>query len=246
MSSQKLHRYGNFSSSEIHRLMSKGRGSFSLENVGAPFKSYIKEKRMERRLGRPLHSETNARPTQWGNFIESRVIAMLGIEAVDSNAYGRLVHPEIKCWTGVPDYQNTAKGIVGDVKSPWTMLSFCETAEVIMEAYAKDDLNIFKTEKKEWYWQLVSNSILTGMDKAELTIYVPAESDLAEIREAVNQYDGDQNKVAFIEYASDNELPYMPEGSEYSNVYQYTFTVPAEDKKLLTERVKMAQKILEA
>jgi len=246
MSSQKLHRYGNFSSSEIHRLMSKGRGAWSLENVGAPFKSYIKEKQIERKLGRPLHSETNARPTQWGNFIEPLVIANMGLEAIDSNAYGRLVHPEIKCWTGVPDYQKPKDSVVGDVKSPWTMLSFCETAEVIMEAYATEDVDVFKEAKKEWYWQLVSNSILTGMDRAELTIYVPNLEDLPEIRERVNQYDGDQNKVAFIEYASDNELPYMPENSEYSNVYQYTFTVPTEDKEALTERVKMAQKILEA
>jgi len=196
MSSQKLHRYGNFSSSEIHRLMSKGRGTWSLENVGAPFKSYIKEKRMERKLGRPLHSETNARPTQWGNFIEPIVISQIGREeARDSNAYGRLVHPEIKCWTGVPDYQKPKESIVGDVKSAWTMLSFCETAEVIMEAYASDSVGIFKTEKKEWYWQLVSNAILTRMDRAELTIYVPKREDLANIRERVNEYEGDQNKV---------------------------------------------------
>ena len=67
-------RIGNFTSSEIFNLMANGKKEGEL---GAPALTYIKECNMERRLGRQLENDQNARPTSWGNLCEGYVFSML-------------------------------------------------------------------------------------------------------------------------------------------------------------------------
>jgi hypothetical protein len=59
-----------------------------------------------------------------------------------------------------------------------------------------------------------------------------------------SNYDGDQNKIAWINWSEDNDLPFLVEGGHYKNLNIIRFEVPEFDKKLLTERVKEAGKLL--
>ena len=107
--------------------MSKGRGAWSLENVGAPYKSYIKEKVRENRLGRSLTQRTNSRITTWGLFVEKLVFDKIGLDyKLESKT--RFVHPDIPRWTGMPDVIKRDGSKVGDIKCPWTLTSFCDMA----------------------------------------------------------------------------------------------------------------------
>lgn len=224
------HRYGNFSSSEIHKLIKSGRGKNDV--FSAAGLNYIQEKRFEKKLGRSLTSDQNSKPTSWGTFVESRVFNLLDM-SYQLESTTRLKHPTIEGWTGAPD--TIRPNIVGDIKCPWTLKGFCELVdsfEVGAEA--------FKLAKPEYYWQLVSNSILTDSNKAEIIAYVPYKSELEAIREEADNYDGDQNKIAFINWAGDEELPYLIEGNHYKNLNIFEFEIPAEDKEFLTERVKLA------
>ena len=236
-------RAGNFSSSEIHRLMSKGRGNWSLENVGAPFTSYVQEKVYERRLGRALLQKQNSRSTSWGTFVEKRVFDLLSMK-YKLISQDRYTHPTIKNWNGMPDTVTRDKQIVSDIKCPWSLKSFCEMVELL----EKESWEALKENKPEYYWQLVSNSILTGAPKAELIVYVPFKGELEAIKEMANKhsFDGklDENDVAFINFAADSELPHLIEGEGYNNLYSYTWEVAESEKQLLTERVKMASEIL--
>lgn len=237
-------RVGNFSSSEIHKLMSKGRGNWSLENVGAPFKTYVRDKVSEARLGRGLHQRQNSRITTWGLFVEKIVFDKLSFnyELVSKTRYS---HPEIKRWTGMPDLVTRDKTLVSDIKCPWTLTSFCDLVESMAEGAES-----LKNTHPEYYWQLVSSSVLTGIDTAELIVYVPYKEELEEIKDAANNHawDGvlDENAVAFINYATDEELPYLKKGKAYQNLNHLVFEVPQEDKDLLTARVKMAVEQLES
>ena len=236
-------RVGNFSSSEIHRLMSKGRGAWSLENVGAPYKSYIKEKVRENRLGRSLTQRTNSRITTWGLFVEKLVFDKIGLDyKLESKT--RFVHPDIPRWTGMPDVIKRDGSKVGDIKCPWTLTSFCDMADAMSEGWES-----LKEVKPEYYWQLVSSAVLTGAKEAELIVYVPYKSELEEIKEAANTHSWDgslsENDVAFINYATDEELPYLKESGAYPNICTLSFEVSDEDKELLTSRVKMAVEELE-
>jgi hypothetical protein len=58
-------------------------------------------------------------------------------------------------------------------------------------------------------------------------------------------YDGDQNKIAWINWASDDELPYLIEGGHYQNLNIIRFEVPQADKDFLTKRVIELSKFLE-
>jgi len=230
----KTERTANFSSSSIHKLIKEGRGS---ARFSAPGLTYIKEKRMEMRLGRQLTGETNAKPTNWGTFIEGRVFNMLPIN-FKLSSIDRYSHPAITNWTGSPDI--TTSDIVGDIKCPYTLKSFCEMVDTF------GDIEAFKELKPEYYWQLVSNAILTDVDKASIVVYVPYREELEEIREAANNVDGDQNKIAFLNWAGDDELPYLIAGNHYENLNIMEFDVPQEDKDLLTQRVVEAVELLNA
>src|SRR5690554_5221146 len=172
-------RISNFSSSGIWQLMSKGRGSFSLENTGKPFDIYIQEKLREYKTGRPIGKESSARPLHWGNFMEGWVFEnKLGID-YKLISKERYYHHELR-WSGMPD--TVMDDCIGDIKNPWTVNSFCDTVDSF------GSIEDFKKQNPEYYWQLVSNCILTGKHKAELIVHIPYLDELESIREATELY----------------------------------------------------------
>jgi hypothetical protein len=130
------------------------------------------------------------------------------------------------------------KDVVGDIKCPFSLKSYCTAVDSF------GDVEAFKKSKPDWYWQLVSNAILCDKARAEIIVYVPYLSELAEIREDCEMFDGNQNKVARFAFAEDDDLPYLIEGGHYKNVEIFEFEVPQEDKDLLTNRVKLAVQYL--
>ena len=224
----KNERNGTFSSSEISKLIKGGRAKDAV--FSAPGLTYIKEKRYESLLGRPLQGMVFAKATSWGTFLEERAFGMLpdGYSLVSQD---RLAHPTIERWTGAPDF--ITEDTVGDIKCPYTLKSFCDMMEFM------GDVEAFKTAKPEYYWQLVSNAILTDKDKAEFVVYVPYLSELEDVREL-----GYENDVNWLERAEDEEMPYLLDGGNYENISRFKFDIPQEDKDLLTERVKLALELL--
>ena len=68
-------------------------------------------------------------------------------------------------------------------------------------------------------------------------MYVPYQSELPAIREMANNYDGDQNKVAFLNWANDEDLPYLVDGGYYKNLNTLRWEASEADKKVLTNKV---------
>ena len=149
----------------------------------------------------------------------------------------RYRHESIPNWTGAPD--NKGLLFVGDIKCPFTLASFCCAVD------AFGDIKKLKDKKPEHYWQLISNAILTGKNLVELVIYAPYLYELEAIRKMVNTYEGNPSEVSWIQYADDDELPYLIEGGQYKNLNTFRFIPPAEDILFLTESVKMANLLLE-
>lgn len=229
----KTERKANFSSSSAWKLTTN---NVKKDGFGKPGLTYISEKRMEMRLGRELQKEHSAKATTWGTFVETRVFdELLGLKYL-LESKKRYAHETIPHWTGSPDV--ITSDIVGDIKCPYTLKSFCETVDTF------GDLEAFKKLRPEYWWQLVSNGILTGRDKAEIIIYCPYKDELEEIKESAADLDGNQNSIAWIYYAFDDELPYLIKGGYYKNINIFAFDIPQEDKDFLTERVEMAIKLL--
>jgi hypothetical protein len=224
-------RTGNFTSSEIWKLTTKDRSG---KGFGKPALTYIDEKADEAIVGRSLSQNNGSRETAWGTFVETIAFTKLpfNYRLISKDRYK---HSSIDNWSGMPDiiYQDC----VGDIKCPFTIKSY-------MNLYKINSIKSFKERADEYYWQLVSNSVLTNSTFAELIIYCPYKSELDEIREAAENFDGDQNQVAFINWATDEQLPYLPDGGLIENLKIFKFEVPEFDKKMLTDCVKTSNILL--
>jgi len=226
-------RYGNFSSSEIYKLVSSDRKG---TGFGAPALKYIKQKQYEIKLGRPITATTDSKPTNWGNFLERRAFDLLDMD-YKLVSKKRIFHSTIKNYCGVPDVIKT--DTVGDIKCPYNLEVFCDKIESLNKGY-----ETYKDEFPEDCYQLISNSILTGAKYIEPIIYVPYKTELEEIREMANNHDGDQNKISFLNWANDSDLPYLIEGKYYKNLNIFRFEVPQSDIDYLTNRVELAVNLL--
>lgn len=256
-------RVGNFSSSEIVALTKLGKIPMTEEELRQRPKSgtgsktiykeggfadtaltYIQEKNWERRLGRSLSIESNAKPLTWGKLLEKQVDNKLGI-AYSLISQDTVVHQEIDFWVGSPDSLKVDEGrTIVDIKCPLTLTSFCQLVTGLyngLEGMAA--MNYARENHKEgdtYYWQLVSNSILKQTRYAELAVYVPYESDLPTIKALA---DGEPN-CYWITMGLNEELPFIKDGGYYQDLNIIRFEVPQEDKDFLTERVKEAGKFL--
>lgn len=275
-------RVGRFTSSKAVKLIGAGTREMTADELAARPKNgkgskttliedasvfteaaltYIAEKNWERKLGRALECEANARALSWGKLVEKRAFDLLGTEYRLCSA-DTIAHPEYgDIWSGSPDLQKFDEGgTVVDIKCPITLKSFCQFADCIImkevegvwvidnsieaQALSIELIREDHPDGEDYYWQLVSNAILTGSKFAELIIYCPYQSELKEIREMASNYDGDQNKVAWINWANDEDIPYLLDGGYYQNLYTFRFEVNEADKKLLTEKVLAAGKML--
>jgi hypothetical protein len=231
------HRIGNFTSSNIHRLLSIN-STKAIERKKAL--TYIEEKNMERILGRSLTTESDARPLQWGKLCERFVFESL------STAYTlcsdtTLVHPTIPYWVGSPDAYTENK--VPDIKCPLTLKSFFLLTQgkdiySIIDGFNINGANFSPHPKGEEYFnQIVSNAIIMGKKYGELIVFVPHKSQLDEIRA-----EADFQGINWVKYATDDELPYVPDSVQ--NQVSIEFEIPQKQIDLLTEAVTEAGKML--
>lgn len=239
-------RIGNFTSSEIHNLMANGRKK---GEMGKPALTYIEEKNMERRLGRSLDNEINARSLTWGQLIEKRVFELLGTE-YQLVSQETMTHKLFNFWAGSPDANKYDEGkTVVDIKSPLTLKSFCKLVNPLYDGLSGiEAINLVREnhpQGEDYYWQLVSNSILTESKFAELIIYVPYLSELQAIRTFASEYDIESSyRYYWVTNAQDEELPYLLDDGFYKNINVIRFEVPESDKQELTNRVIQASGML--
>lgn len=223
-------RLGRFTSSEIYNLTKKDRTG---KKFGQAALTYIQEKNFERRLGRSLSEQVSARPLEWGKLVEERAFEVLGLEySLVSNV--TIEHPDMPdVWAGSPD--GVKDGVVMDIKCPSTLKSFCQFYDIT----DKESLIDNHKSGEQYYWQLVSNAILTNVNKAELIIYCPYKSELDIIRGMAQE-----QLLKWIEYATDEQLPYLLDNGYYNHLKIITLDIPKEDKEYLTECVLKAKKLL--
>ncbi len=228
-----MERFGNFSSSEIWKLTTLDKSG---KSFGKPALTYIKEKAFEKLLERPLSNYSKSKETGWGNICELQAFNLLGIE-YKLVSKERIAHTEIANWNGMPDNirQDRDNTIVGDIKCPFTLKSFIEQ----MIAH-REGIESYKKEFSEYYWQLVSNAILTNSNKIECILYVPYFSELNEIRKMADMYN-----YTFLNYLSDEEIPYLLDGGKFKNINSFVYDLDKNDVDFLTQKVIEANNLLE-
>lgn len=234
MLSQK--RIGNFTSSNIWKLTTTARDK---KNFGAKALEYIREVNFERKIQRSLSTEIDAKPLQWGKCLEKVAFDTLGIEyKLCSN--DTIEHPEHKFWMGTPDA--TKPKTVADLKCPYTLKSYCA-------AMVSNNPDVFREEHNDgekYYWQIVSNAILTKSKFGEIIFYMPYYRELEKIKQrSVDiEFNKMKNEFAWIFHAPEEELPFLPDGCGIKNIHKIEFEVPKADIEFLTERVVRAGGLL--
>jgi hypothetical protein len=233
-----LDRIGNFTSSEIAALMTV---NIKKDGFGKPAITYIEETNFERKLGRSLTDDSSARPLTWGQLLEKRAFDILGLEYVLSSTETDL-HPNIPFWAGSKDGIKYDEGqTIIDIKCPITLKSFCQFAD----CNTIEEVRQNHKDGEKYYWQLVSNAVITGSRFAELIVYVPFYSELPEIRQMAQRVpDSELNKHYWIAMANDGELPFINDNGYYNHLHIIRFEVPQADKDLLTANVLKAGEML--
>lgn len=256
---QNRSRVGNITSSEIVALTSVGKRDMTPQEMeaskvvdpkskrktidsgfGKAALTYIAECNMERRLGRSISEKTFSKATSWGNFVEDIAFNKLGT-AYKMCSSETILHPTIDCYGGSPDCEKFDEGkTVVDIKCPFTLKSFC----TFIDAGSMGAIREQHDDGEKYYWQLVSNSILTGAKYAELIIFCPFKSELEYIKRVAYNQDAEDKKTSWIHFANDSELPYLMDEGYYKNINVFRFEVPKSDKDRLLNLVLEAQKLL--
>lgn len=232
---ENIERIGNFTSSEIHKLLSEGtrKGTF-----GKPALTYIEEKKTEKRMGRSLEVEFYSHATQWGLLLEKRIESLIDEFGYMLESQKTRVHPKYNFWAGSRDmFKEKVK--VGEIKA-YQPKNFAAIVDCMMQ---KDVILLKKLFPKE-YWQTVSNAAISEVQIGELIAYMPYLSELEDIREMAANYDDyDQWKYRFISEGENCTLPYLPDGSYYKNLNRFEFKVPKSDFDLLEQKVIKAEEL---
>lgn len=276
-------RNGNFTSSEIIALTIMGSREMTEDELaehkkqfpkskkktieagfGEKALTYISEKNYERRLGRSLDRETNARPLSYGKLLEIFVFNTM-ITSLSYKICSREteVHPEYDYWCGSADgyeMNGNERETVFDIKAPITPKSFCQLVQPIYDGFeGMDAMNCLRngyTDKngfnhvkhpdaEKYYWQLISGACISGCNYAELIVFLPYESQLADIQMLAQQAPAEElSKYYWIAMAMPEELPYLKENGYYKNLNIIRFPVSQVDKEFLTQRVQAAGSLL--
>ena len=234
-------RIGRFTSSNIWKLMINGRGE---EGLGAPAITYIEEKRAERCLGRSIDLGAHSQPLTWGKVME-----VIGFEEEMGLDYSlcsseTILHPKYNFWSGSPDAKTSNKAV--EMKCFYPKAFYELSRDLMLE-----NLDVIKANHKEIYWQVISNAIILGLDKAEIIAFTPTEKQLITVREKLSNTDFAMEKLGMMDwqvrwiYEKElYELPYIPGNIQWPNCVKFEFDVPDKDVIALTKRVLLAEKIL--
>lgn len=225
-------RTATFSSSSAYRLMTKNKAG---TGFGAPALKYIKQTRQEIKLGRSIKNEFEAKQTSWGTFLEKRVFRkLLDSSYQDVTNDGRLFHPKIKHYSGIPDFLKDLDTVC-DCKCPFNPEKFCDKMEAL------EDYGTFKEQFPEDFWQLISNTVLLRANGIyikymEAINYVPYLSELPDIR-----IDADGRKsMRWLDYHTDSMLPWLPDGGHYKNINIHRFTPMERDIEEWTDVITLS------
>ncbi len=237
-------RMAHFTSSKASKLLKTGKGMYGF---GAPAITYIEEKKIEKRIGSCLDVGAYSQSIAWGSIMEIILFeAHLGFEYKHA-CKDTFLHPDPeigKYWSGSTDFI-VARTMISEAKC-YERKKFAQYTDCLL----KGDLQAFRKDFAEEYWQIISNCIIHQVDIGEAITYMPYKSELEKIRELIEdtnileRNDLDPWKFRFITEKPINDLHWIADDGYYKNVNKFTFEVPEHDKNLLTERMEKANLLL--
>lgn len=231
-------RVGRFTSSKMYKLMGDARSKKETFSVAGL--TYIKQREQERKRKKSLSVDASSLSTAWGDLMEVRVYDLVGLQySYDSQKTH--IHEKYPYWSGSCDLI-APKEKVGEIKGYYPD-KFCSYADCLL----KEDIDLFRKEFPEEYWQIVSNAIIHNVYVGEAILYQPYESEAEEILKLAEESEDISNmwhyqKIAqHIKDENLHMLPFQPDESDYPNLVTFEFEIPDNDMDSLTNRVLLAE-----
>ena len=239
---KEVKRIGRFTSSQMSRLCA----SLKSGKPSSAFFTYVDEVYCESQMGRSINHDVNTIPMRWGRLMEVVLFNLLGLDYTMAHKM-TVVNKDLPMHSGTPDLVSEQAKKTGEIKcyypKKFSAMSLCIN---------KKDVQLFKENFKEEYWQCVSNSVLLGYDKAEIICFMPYKKELQEIIEMVEDTNFlesnnlDPQDFYFLTNNVIDSLPYLPDDSKMSNINQFEFVIPQEDKDFMIERIEMATELIKS
>jgi hypothetical protein len=163
----KSERYGRFTPSELHRLMTEPRIKTEVLSQGAI--TYIKEKVTETLIeDSSEETQFSNAATAWGNSYEDEAINIFS-DLVDTEIIrpGLIIYNDYFC--GTPDGIAKDKSFGIEVKCPYN--SSIHLDNLLL---SKED---FRKARKEYYYQIQGYAILTGINDWYFVSYDPRQKE---------------------------------------------------------------------
>lgn len=239
----KPNRVARITSSVISVLTIKGNGKYGF---GTGAITYLNRLKKELVWGRSLTRPVYKPDLVWGKVWEVWVHWQLGSEyklIIDRTT----IHPKYPFWAGSEDFQvEIPGGCISELKS-YQMENHNDYAICLQ----KQDVSLFKSEFKDEYWQIVSNSCIHNTKYGEAIAFCPTEENLIEMRDLLENTDyiekhvkDDPFKYKYIWEKDIYDLSFIPKHSDFPSMVKFRFEVPIEDKIFLIGQVIKGQKYL--
>lgn len=231
-------RNGAFTSSNAYLMVAKARSG---NGFSAAALTYIRQRKIERRMGRTIDLNKGGRSALWGLALEGYVYNFLGDFGYDLVSHKSVAHPKHSFWAGSPDLL-LPKIKVGDIKSYEP-----ENFSVLTDAILEKDIEVFKESCPKEYWQLVSNAAINKTPRAEIISFMPYKKDLEAVKDYIDNIDDgmEQWRYKFISDAIGMDdltsLPYLPDNGYYKDLNRFEFEVPEGDIDFLKSRILLAE-----
>lgn len=233
--------------SELEARPKTGKGSSAklIEDRSIPddkFYTYIKEKKREKRAKRSINTDVSTFATAWGDLMELMIHQRNDLSYKYSSKKTTM-HPTIIGLSGSNDFITDDCIIEAKGYQPSKFFDYYECLE-------QKSVNLLKSEFPQEYWQMVSGAVIHGVKYAEAVLYMPYFKDLPKVYEVAMNIDTSDDIWQFksicdaIENERYEKLAYLPNDSGYKDEIRFRFEVPKEDFNLLTDRVKLAIKML--
>ena len=218
-----------------------------IDGLSSKGHTYVEEVFLETLMGRSISTDVKTKPMKWGNLMEVVLFNLLGLGYKMTHKQTIKHHSKEfeNIWSGTPDL--IAEGIkIGEIKcyepKKFALLSVC---------LLKRNVQFFKEQFPDEYWQCVSNAILCKLKVAEIIVYMPYRSELETIIEKIIETNFlemnglNPQDYYFMSRDEIDSLPHLPDDSKMSNINSFEFDIPQADIDHLTNQMRTAKEELE-
>lgn len=211
-------------------------------NPSSAFYTYVEEVFSEHLLDADASVKVDVKAMRWGKLMEVVAVDLLFPDSFDIHYDSEepIINKDNPFHAGTPDFING--DTVGEVKCYYN-----KKFALLTHCINQKNVDLFRNKFPSEYYQIVSNSILTGCKYGMIVTFLPKDETLNRVMDWISDPKWLENKKLSPDYVfmtddyDKGHLPCLGENAKIDQLNTFKFEVPQEDKDFLTERVELAE-----